>query len=201
MADNVAHTPVVSEKDYHSHLKSMLVMLGGLLESESLRYRIKRTTALPDNLKNSVDIALSRHIKENLPLFTDVFAQYVMIAEDSGNSVDIKLKIVLSDSTYDIRECLVHINRKEHEFVWELAYLWISEIIRSRGDEAHKALYSFYRDEEKKYEKYFEKLMGRCSIEVLKEIVPHKRYVINIRLPAQSFIGIDIQKLKKQGET
>lgn len=200
MREDISQASTVSEKEYHGHLKSMMVMLDGLLESESLKYRIKKTTALPDNLKNSVEIALSRHIKENFPLFADVFSQYVIIAEDSGNYVDIELKVVLSDSSYDLRECRVHINRDAHDFVWDLAYIWIGDIIRSRGGEAHKALYSFYRDEEEKYGKFLEKLINRCSIEILKEIVPYKRYFITIRLPALSFVDIDIHKWKKQEE-
>lgn len=200
MGENIARASVVSEKEYHSHFKSMIFMLNGLLESELLKRKLKKTSALPDNLKNSVDIALTRHIKENLPIFSDVFSQYVMIAEDSGNHVDIEINVVLSGSSYDIRKCLVHINRESHDFIWELADLWIGAIIRSWGGEAHKALYSFYKDEEKKYGKYVEKIIERFSIEVLKEIVPYKRYVITIRLPAISFADIEIHKPKKDEE-
>jgi len=198
MSENIARVPAISEKEYHGHFESMLVMLEGLLDCKSLKYRIKKSYALPENLKNSVDIALSRHIKENIPLFADVFSQYVMIAEESGHDVDVELKVVLSEGSFDIRECMIYTNREAKDFIVELADIWIGHIVSSRGGESHKAIYSFYKDEEKKYGKFVDKLIERCSIEVLKEIVPHKRYVITIRLPALSFIEIEVHKWIKQ---
>jgi hypothetical protein len=183
----------IHEREYLNRYESLRVTLERMASQTSLRERIRKEPAIPEQIQDVAVRALSADIEQHRHLFKDLLLNLISVAMQGDYPVDIEVAVTLPDQGRpDVQECLLWTEGKAHEIPLSIGEAFIRHAVRAGHGTPMRAVLEFYKAEETKFDRIFSGALERCSLRIMEEIYPAKTYHLRIRLPAQVLVEYNI---------
>ena len=158
-------------------------------EQADLIRRIRKETVIPEHARDLAIGALSTELQDNKKIFFDYLLNFISISMQVLHNADIEMEFtIIGGERVEMDSNRLIIDRDTLDIPIEIGARFADIILESKGPKKLEAILSFYREEESRYDKLFEGILNRCSLQIMDELYPRRRAHIRLRLPAQSLI-------------
>ncbi|MCX6698936.1 MAG: hypothetical protein NTV68_03255 [Methanomicrobiales archaeon] len=190
MADNqIELQGSTPDDEFWKRFSGVREMLALMKERAELIRRVRGETVIPEHARDLAIKALSTELQDNKRIFFDYLLNFISAGMQVLHRVDIEMEFsIIEGGRIEMDNVRLIVDKEILEVPVEIGARFIGIILESKGPKKLDVVLSFYREEEARYDKIFDGIMDRCSLQIMDELYPRRRAHIRLKLPAQSLI-------------
>lgn len=170
----------------YSGIREMLVHME---ERAELLRRIRGENVIPEQARDLAIGALLTELQDNKKIFFDYLLNFISASMQVLHGADIEMEFtIIEGGRIEMDNTRLLVEGESLEIPIEIGARFTSIILDNAGPKKFEAILSFFRDEELRYDKLFDGIVNRCSLQIMEELYPRRCGHIRLKLPAQSLI-------------